>query len=96
MTAKKPNPETAVMRELERALDEAAAQIASRMSPLEMGLLIHPDAQPVALKGVPTDVIDDHLTRYTRAELNRGQFFRIGDRYTFFMDHQAKAKRARV
>lgn len=50
MMGKKPNPETAVMPELKSAIDEAAAQVACRMSPLEMGLLIHPDARPVALE----------------------------------------------
>jgi hypothetical protein len=34
------------------------------------------------------------LTRYTKAELKRGQFFRVGGRFTFFMDHnKAKSKR---
>jgi len=79
--------------ELEKAIDEVAAKVVSEMSPLEMGLLRYPFAEPVKLKRVPKEVIKDHLTRYTKAELKRGQFFRVGDKYTFFMDHKAKAKR---
>ncbi len=79
--------------ELQKAIDEVAAKVVSEMSPLEMGLLRYPFAEPVKLERVPKEVIKDHLTRYTKAELKRGQFFRVGDKYTFFMDHKAKAKR---
>ena len=91
--AKKPKLETPVTLELERAINEVAEKVVSQMSPLELGFLRYPHAEPVKLKRVPPDVIDDHLTRYTKAELKRGQFFRVCHRYTFFMDHKAKAKR---
>ncbi len=71
--------------ELEKAIDEVAAKVVSEMSPLEMGLLRYPFAEPVKLERVPKEVIKDHLTRYTKAELKRGQFFRVGDKYTFFV-----------
>ena len=93
LMAKKSTSETAVTAEFERAIDEMAKEVVSRMSPLEIGLLRYPYSEPVKLKHVPADVVDDHLTRYTKAELKRGQFFRIGDQYTFFMDQKAKAKR---
>ncbi len=79
--------------ELVAAIDEVAEAYVSQVSPREMGLLKYPFAEPVKMKRVSVDVIDDHLTRYTKAELKRGQFFRVGGKYTFFMDHQTKAKR---
>ncbi len=82
-----------VPHELAKAIDDVAAKVISRMSPLEMGLLRYPFAKPVKLKLVPEKVLQDHLTRYTKVELKRGQFFRVGDKYTFFIDHEAKARR---
>lgn len=58
--------------------------------------MVHPHATPVKLKHVPVEVMNDHLTRYTKTELKRGQFFRVGDHFTFFMDHKAKSKRNSV
>ena len=84
-----------VPHELAKEIDKTAAKVISRMSPLEIGLLRYPFAKPVTLKRVAEKVLRDHLTRYTEAELKRGQFFRVGDRYTFFMDHEAKARRER-
>lgn len=84
-----------VPHELAKAIDERAAKLVSRVSPLEIGLLRYPFAKPVKLKRVPEKVLQDHRTRYTKAELKRGQFFRVGDKYTFFMDHEAKARRER-
>ena len=78
---------------LETDIDAIASELVSQMSPLEIGLLKYPFATPVKLKLVPDDVLEDHLSRYTKAELKRGQFFRVGDKYTFFMDHKAKEKR---
>jgi hypothetical protein len=60
---------------------------------MEIGRLLHPDSEPVKLKRVPADVVADHRTRYSREELKRGQFFRVGDQYTFIMDHAAYNKR---
>jgi len=78
---------------LVQIVDDVARDVISQMSPLEIGLMVHPHATPVRLKHVPVEVMNDHLTRYTKAELKRGQFFRVGDRFTFFMDHKAKSKR---
>ena len=80
--------------DLVQIVDDVARDIVSQMSPLEIGLTVYPHATPVKLRHVPVGVMDDHLTRYTKAELKRGQFFRVGNRFTFFMDHNAKAKRA--
>lgn len=79
--------------DLLQIIDDVALDIASKMSPLEMGLMVYPHATPVKLKHVPMGVMNDHLTRYTKTELKHGQFFQVGDRFTFFMDHKAKAKR---
>jgi hypothetical protein len=79
---------------IEAAIEaEAQAQIA-KMSPLEMGRIVHPNASPVAIADVPETVLADHLTRYSRRELERGQFFEVlPGRFTFFMDHRAKRAR---
>lgn len=92
---KKVDVEGTVSPDFMAAVDEVAEAVAAQMSPLDMGLLVHPHAEPVKLKRVPADVIEDHLTRYSKAELKRGQFLRVGDRYVFFMDRKAKAKRDR-
>ena len=73
--------------------DIMAQEIVSRLTPLEIGQLIHPDAEPIKFKNVPLEVIEDHLTRYSKSELKRGQFFRVRDEYTFFMDHKSYEKR---
>ena len=78
---------------LENEIAAIASELVSQMSSLEIGLLKYPFATPVKLKLVPDDVLKDHLSRYTKTELKRGQFFRVGDKYTFFMDHKAKARR---
>jgi hypothetical protein len=79
---------------LAHIVDDVARNVVNQMSPLEIGLMVHPHATPVKLKHVPVGVMKDHLTRYTKAELKRGQFFRVGERFTFFMDHKAKSKRS--
>ena len=78
---------------VEETVDILAHAIVSRMSPLELGKMIYPDAEPIDLASVTEPVIADHFTRYTEKELKAGQFFRIGDKYTFFMDHEAKKAR---
>ena len=78
---------------MEYEIDEIASELVSQMSPLEIGFLRYPFAIPVKLKLIPDNVLKDHLSRYTKAELKRGQFFQVGDKYTFFMDHKAKAIR---
>ncbi len=79
--------------ELLKLVDGSAQKIVEKMSPLEMGKLIYPGAIPVPFKKVPESVILDHLSRYTKQELKRGQFFRIGTKFTFFMDRKAYEKR---
>ena len=74
-------------------VDDIARNVVSQMSPLEIGWMVHPHATPVNLKQIPAGVMHDHLTRYTKAELKRGQFFRVDGSFTFFMDHKAKSKR---
>ena len=64
------------------------------MSPLELGKIIYPEAEPVDLASVPEPIIADYATRYTERELQAGQFFRIRDTYKFFMDHEAKKARS--
>ncbi len=78
---------------VEETIDTLAHAIVAKMSPLEIGQMIYPDAEPVDLASVPQPVIADHTTRYTEKELKAGQFFRVGDKYTFFMDYEAKKAR---
>ena len=63
------------------------------MSPKQMGKLIYPEGIPVPLKKVPEAVRLDYLSRYSQQELNRGQFFKIGTKFTFFVDRKAYQKR---
>lgn len=76
-------------------IDQLANAIVCHLSPMEMGRLLHPDAEPIKLKSVPTDVIADHLTRYSKSELQQGQFFKIRNKYTFIMGQAAYDKRRR-
>jgi|688.fasta_scaffold115477_1 hypothetical protein len=78
---------------LPKQVDAEAQKIVEKMSPLEMGKLIYPGGIPVPLKKVPESVILEHLSRYTKQELKRGQFFKIGTNFTFFMDRKAYEKR---
>ena len=78
-----------------KQVNTEAQKIVENMSPLEMGRLIYPDGIPVPLKKVPESVIVDHLSRYSKQELKRGQFFQIGTQFTFFMDRKAYQKRQR-
>ncbi len=77
---------------------EATAQkIVARMTPLEIGLSVYPTAKPVPLRSVPEAVVRDHLSRYTYDELENGQFLEVlPGKYTFFMDHEARKRRAQA
>lgn len=79
---------------LEETVDTLAHAIVAKMSPLEMGKIIYPDAEPIDLANVPQPVIADHTTRYSEKELKAGQFFRVGNKHIFFMDHEAKKARS--
>ena len=76
--------------ETDLVTDTIAQEIVSPMTPLEKGLLIYPNAVPIQLKSVPFEVLKDHLRRYTKSELEDGQFFEVLlGKYTFFMDEKA-------
>ena len=74
-------------------IDIFAHTMVRQMTPLEIGEMLYPTAVAVRLKHVPTEIIVDHRSRYSKAELKKGQFFKIGERYTFIMDHAAYDKR---
>jgi hypothetical protein len=74
-------------------VDLAAHAIVSRMTPLEIGKMIHPDGEAVAFSDVPEHVLADHATRYSQKELKAGQFFKVQGKYIFVMDHEAKKAR---
>jgi hypothetical protein len=82
--------------QLSELADIFATTIVRQMTPLEIGRLLHPDAEAVPYKNVPIAVLADHKTRYSRAELRRGQFFKIGEKYTFIMDHDTYDRRNRT
>ena len=72
-----------------------AKRIAERMTPAEKALLRYPDATLVGLDEVPSSVVKDHLKRYTKDELKRGQFIVVeGNKkhYVFFMDEKTKER----
>jgi len=77
----------------EEMIDVLAHATVRQMTPLEIGLILHPTAIAIELKHVPAAIIADHRSRYSKAELKRGQFFKIGEQYTFIMDHAAYDKR---
>lgn len=74
-------------------IDIFARTMVRQMTPLEIGQMLYPTAVAVRLKNVPIEIIVDHRSRYSKAEIKRGQFFKIGERYTFIMDHTAYDKR---
>lgn len=74
-------------------IDIFAHTMVRQLTPLEIGQMLYPTAVAVRLKHVPTEIIVDHRSRYSKAELKKGQFFKIGERYTFIMDHAAYDKR---
>ena len=80
-------------KEIVDLVDVMVHQSIYKMSPKEIGLMVHPDGRPIKLNKVPEDVIQDHLNRYTKRELKRGQSFLVRNKYTFFMDHETKKKR---
>ena len=80
---------------INRMIDEAADEIARRMTPLQKGLTLYPDAEPRTLDEVPRAVIDDHLDRYTRQDLEEGQFLEVSPgKYTFIMAHRTKKRKS--
>ena len=81
---------------LSEFIDLQASAIIRQMSPLEIGQMLHPDAESIPYKEVPTAVLASYKKRYSRTELKRGQFFKIGERHTFIMDHDAYGRRHKV
>ena len=55
--------------------DTLAQEIVPPMKHHEKSLLIYPKAVPIQLKSLPFEVLEDHLKRYTKSELENGQFF---------------------
>lgn len=83
--------------DIEDRAEATAQEIVARMTPLEIGLSVYPMARPVPLRPVPEAVVRDHLDRYTYAELENGQFLEVlAGKYTFFMDHEARKRRAQA
>ena len=74
-------------------VDIIAYQRLRQMTPTQIGRMLHPDGIAIPYKQVPADVVADHRTRYSRAELRRGQFFQVRGKYTFIMDHDAYDRR---
>jgi hypothetical protein len=80
---------------IDEHVEAAVREIVARMTPLEIGLSVYPAATLVPLRSVPEAVVRDHLGRYTYAELENGQFLEVlPGKYKFFMDHEARIRRA--
>lgn len=78
---------------VDRMIDEAARRITTGMTPLQLGLLLYPDATPKDLAELPEAIVTDHLTRYTRNDLETGQFLEVlPGRYTFIMSEATKKR----
>ena len=53
-------------------IDIFAHTMVRQMTPLEIGQMLYPTAVAVRLKHVPTEIIVDHRSRYSKAELKKG------------------------
>lgn len=76
-------------------IDANAKKIAKAMTPAEKAVFVHPNGTLVDLDAVPASVLEDHLRRYTKQELERGQFIILEGtekRYSFFMDQKTKER----
>ena len=89
-----PEGDEELRQDSEPPSDTIAKQLMAGLSPLEIGQIVYPDAEPVSYRQVPGDVLADYLSSYTKKELKRGQFFLLGAHYTFFMDQTAYRKRS--
>jgi hypothetical protein len=72
---------------IDEMVDVLGNTMVRQMTPLEIGRMLYPTAIVVELKHVPTAIIADHRSRYSKVEIKKGQFFKMGERYTFIMDH---------
>ncbi|OVE77557.1 hypothetical protein BVX99_02405, partial [bacterium F16] len=58
---------------IDKMIDQAAQFITQGMSPMEVGMRLYPNADPIELASVPAKVITDHLSRYSMRDLVLGQ-----------------------
>ena len=75
-------------------VDEISKEIVSKLTPLEIGKILYPEATPVKYPNIPEDIKKEHLTRYKEKELQDGQFFEIlQGKYTFIMSQESHSIR---
>ena len=79
--------------ELSNVVDLMAHNVISGMSSLQIGKMLYPDGEAVALCDVPETIVNDHETRYTQNELEAGQLLNVCGKFVFIMDHKAKKAR---
>lgn len=78
---------------VDEVVDMFAHKIVESLTPCALGLMLYPNAQPVALSGVPEHVIADHLNRYSKSDLETGQFLEVlPDLFTFIMSHETRKR----
>ena len=79
---------------LTNMVDGIAKEIVSKLTPREIGKTLYPDATPVEYSCIPEDVKEDHLTRYSEAELQNGHFFEaLPGKYVFIMRQKSYSSR---
>ena len=84
------HPDPVVDAEIDRLAHDAI----EKMTPQDLGLRLYPNATPVLLSQVPPHVVADHLTRYSRRDLETGQFLEVlPGKFTFIMSQETKRKR---
>jgi len=84
------HPDPSVDSEIDR-LAHGAVQ---NMTPCDIGLMLHPNANPVPLSEVPGDIVAAHLSRYTQSDLEDGQFMELSTgKFTFIMSHQTRERK---
>jgi hypothetical protein len=78
--------------------DAAVLRTVDSLTPLQIGLMLHPGCRGIALADVPASVLEDHRRRYTDDDLREGQFIVvIGSRehFVFIMGHETKKRKDR-
>lgn len=80
--------------EIDRMITEAAKTIVRDMTPLQKGLMLYPSATPRSLEAIQSEVLNDHLKRYSRQDLMDGQFLEVRPgKYTFIMGEKTKRRK---
>jgi len=92
---KKPHIDRHPSSDVDAEIDRLAHAIVRAMTPLDLGLMLYPEAKPVSLSRVPAHVVVDHLNRHTPSDLETGQFLEVlPGKFTFIMSHETRKRKS--